>query len=176
VVLAVTLIVGLALYEKRGEFAEAILDHWVSPRLEPDRFPKLAARLISETGADLVVLAEISARTNLIKNVDGVRRGDPGWEPAKNPRPLFGAMRDPVAVIELIEGKVTCRDIDPKDGAEEQELTRLGLTRRCYVAVPPVLDALVGGLEIAWGTRLSAEREAGAGRLLYQAATELATW
>jgi hypothetical protein len=122
------------------------------------------------------VLAEIDARADLIKNVDGVRRGDPGWEPAKNPRPLFGALRDPVAVLELIEGKVTCRDIAPQDGIEDQELARQGLKRRCYVAVPPVLDALVGGLEIAWAAPLSAEREAGASRLLYQAAGQLATW
>ena len=176
VVLALTLVLGMTLWEKRGELAEAILEHYVTPRLEPARFPKLARLLINETGAEVVVLAEVSARTNLIKNVDGAKRGDPGWEPQKSPRPLFAVMRDPVAVVDLIEGRVSCRDIATQDGIEDQELARLGLKRRCYVAVPPVLDALVGGLEIAWITPLSAEREAGAARLLYQAASQLASW
>ena len=175
-ILTLTAVVGLALYERRAAVAEAILERWVVPRLEPERFPKIAARLIFETGADLVVLAEISARSNLIKNIDGVKRGEPGWEPQKNPRPLFASLRDPVAVVELIEGRVSCRDISLQDGAEEQELARLGLRRRCYLAVPPLLGMVVGGIEIAWAVPPPAEREAGAGRLLYQAATELATW
>jgi hypothetical protein len=176
VILAATGIAGLALYEHRSELAEAVLSGWVSPRLEAGRFTKLGRQLLDETGADVVVLASLSVRSNLIKNVDGIKRGDPGWEPQKNPRPLFADLRDPVAVVDLIEGKVTCRDIVGDDGTEERELARLGLKRRCYIAVPPVLDALVGGLEIAWHQGLSPEAEAGAQRLLYQTATQLATW
>jgi hypothetical protein len=71
---------------------------------------------------------------------------------------------------------VACRDINARDGVEDQELGALGLKRRCYVAVPPVLDALVGGLLIAWREPVSAEAEAGASRLLYQAASQLASW
>jgi hypothetical protein len=176
VILALAAVVGLTLYERRVELAEAILKTWVTARLDPGRFPKIGSHLLDETGAEVVILGEVSLRNNLVKNIDGFRRGDPSWRPPKNPRPFFSPMRDPVAIVELIEGKVACRDIDARDGVEDQELGLLGLKRRCYVAVPPVLDALVGGLLIAWREPASAEAEAGASRLLYQAASQLASW
>lgn len=176
VILALTTVVSLTLYEKRGELAEAVLGHWVTPRLERGRFPKLARLLLEETGADVVTLSEISLHANLIKNIDGVKRDEPGWQPVKNPRPVFTAVRDPLMMLDLIEGKVICRDIELQDGTEEQELGRLGFKRRCFVGVPPVLDALVGGLQIAWRGPIRPEAESGASRLLYQAASQLATW
>jgi hypothetical protein len=52
----------------------------------------------------------------------------------------------------------------------------LGIRRRCLVAVPPVLDALVGMLVVGWRTPLGPEAEGGAQRLIYQAASRLASW
>jgi hypothetical protein len=176
VVLAITAIVGVTLWEKRAEIAETVLESWVSPRLHPGQFPKLAARLLEGTGADLAVLAEVSMRANLLKNIDGIRRANPGWQPAQNPRPFYGVIRDPVRLVALLEGRPVCHDIDPQNGEEELAEAALGIRRRCYIAVPPVLDALVGILAIGWREPPSAEQEAGAVSLLYQAATQLASW
>jgi hypothetical protein len=79
-------------------------------------------------------------------------------------------------LVAFIEGQVACRDLDPNDGEEDRKVSTLGITRRCYVAVPPVLDALVGVLTIGWKQPPSPEAEAGAKTLLWQAATQLATW
>lgn len=177
VILAITAILGLTLWEKRAEFAEAVLEDWTNPRLKTDMFTnKFGARLMSDTRADLVVLAEISLKTNLIKDVAGFARDDPVWEPPASPRPFFYTNRDPELLIGLIEGRARCGDIDAQDGEEEQMLARLHMQRRCYIAVPPVLNILVGGLMIAWRQPLGAEAESGAMRVMYQAATQLASW
>jgi hypothetical protein len=176
VVLAVTAIVGWTLWEKRAELAEAVLQGWVTPHLRTDGFPKLAARLLEDTEADLVVLAEVTIRNNLLRNIDGLRRDTPGWRPEANPRPFYGTIRDPVRLVGLLEGRVVCHDLDPQNGEEERAEAALGIRRRCYIAVPPVLDALVGIIAIGWRERLPLEREAGATSLLYKAATQLASW
>jgi hypothetical protein len=176
VILAVTGIVGFTLWEKRAEIAETVLQAWVTPQLRADRFVKLAGPLLDYTGADLAVLAEVGIRKNLLRNIDGLRRDIPGWRPMPNPRPLFGAIRDPARLVGLLEGRSVCHDVDPQDGEEERAEAALGIRRRCYIAVPPVLDALVGILAIGWREPPSAEQEAGAVSLLYQAATQLASW
>jgi hypothetical protein len=176
VILLVAAIVGLTLWEKRAELAEAVLQSWVKPQLLPGRFAKISGRLMAEVNADLVVLAAVSVRTNLITNVDGVRRADPAWQPSLNPRPLYGAIRDPVRYTAFIEARPVCHDLDPADGEEERAEAALGIKRRCYIAVPPVLDALVGILAIGWQVAPSPEAETGATSLLWQAASNLATW
>ena len=177
IALAVAGVVTFALYEHRAELAEAILEGYTKPRLEKDRFtPKFASELLARTRSDLVVLTQITLSNNLAQNVDGIKRDDPGWKPDTNPRPLFYADRDPQALIALIEGRVVCRDISAQDGEEDRALAALNMRRRCSVAVPPVLDALVGGLFVAWRQPLPREAEEGVGRVLYQAASSLATW
>jgi hypothetical protein len=176
VVLGAAAGIGLVLWENRAELAEAVLQAWVKPQLQAGRFPKAAARLMAETNADMVALAEVSIRANLIKNLDGVRRDDPGWRPQLNPRPLYGAIRDPVRYTAFLEGRPVCHDLDPNDGEEERQEAGFGIKRRCYIAVPPVLDALVGILAIGWQVAPSPEAETGATSLLWQAASNLATW
>jgi hypothetical protein len=176
VVIAAAAIIGITLWEKRAEVAEAVLEGWVSPQLRPARFPKTAARLLDATNADIVLLAKVSLRNNLITNLDGLRRADPAWEPVLNPRPLYGAIRDPERYLALIEGRPVCHDLDPDDGEEERAEAALGIKRRCYQAVPPVLDSLVGIVAIGWRQPPSAEAEGGAKSLLWTAASELATW
>jgi hypothetical protein len=174
--LVLTGVVGMALWENRAGLAEAVLQSWVKPTLRADRFPKIAARLQAATGADLVLIAEVAIRTNLITNVDGLLRNNPGWQPQLTPRPLFGAIRDPQRYVQFIEGRAVCHDLDAGGADEERAEVALGLKRRCYIAIPPVLDALVGILGIAWKAPLSPEGEAGATSLLWQAASELAVW
>jgi hypothetical protein len=176
VILGLTAIAGITLWEYRASVAEAILENWVKPALHPAAFPKIAAKLMADTGAEIVVLAEVAIRSNVIKNIDGLRRNQPGWEPALNPRPLYASMRDPARYAAFIEGRPVCHDIDSNAGEEERAEAVLGIKRRCYVAVPPVLDALVGILAIGWTSRPSDEAEAGAKGLLYTAATQLASW
>jgi hypothetical protein len=178
VVLVVTGIAGVIGWEERAAIAEAVLHGLVKPRLETGRFTSIFAnRLMTETSADLAVLASISLHDNLIRDIDGYRRGEAGWRPPVNPRPLFYAVRDPLLLVGLMEGKPICRDIGADGGAsEERMLAELGMRRRCYVAVPPVLDALVGGLMLAWKVPLDPEVERGAQSVMYQAAAELATW
>jgi hypothetical protein len=81
-----------------------------------------------------------------------------------------------VELINLIEGQPICRDIVANDGDEQQMLARLSMKRRCYVAVPPLLGTLVGGLTLAYRQPLGTEAETGATQLVYQAATRIATW
>jgi hypothetical protein len=176
VILVVTAVTGITLWEQRAGLAEVVLQNWVTPKLHPDRFPKIARQLLDNTGADIAVLAEVGFRSNLLKNIDGTRRGDPAWSPVPNVRPLYGAIRDPQRFLAFVEGRAVCHDVDPSDGEEERAEAAIGIKRRCYIAVPPVLDALVGGLAIGWRQPLSAEAEAGATGLLWQAASELATW
>lgn len=176
VVLALGGVVAWTLWEYRGQLAEAYIGRYLVPRLESGRFTaKFAAELGAETRADLVELAEISLHKNLIRNLDGWRRGEAGWRPESNARPIFYTARDPQFLINLIEGRPICHDL-PDGNEEEKALAAQGMKRRCVIAVPPVLGQLVGGLSLAWRQPLSAEAEAGAGRLLYQAAARLATW
>jgi hypothetical protein len=177
-ILVLTAVIAVTLYEHRGELAETVLEGWVKPRLEPERFTsKLGVELMGQTRADLVVLVRIDLHNNLATSIEGFRRDDPAWKPPENPRPVFYSVRDPLELIGLIEGHAVCRDIDTSDGSDEMRaLAALGMRRRCLIAVPPVLDALVGALNIAWRTPLGAEAESGAQRLLYVAATRLATW
>ena len=177
VVLAVIGLTGYFVWERRVELAEAIIEDWTNPHLKAEVFTsKFATQLMTDTRADLSVLAEVSLKTNLIKDIGGFARNDPGWIPPSNPRPLFYAARDPQLLISLIEGHPTCRDIDPTDGEEQHMLLRLNMKRRCYIAVPPLLASLAGGLMLAWQQPLGAEAEVGAMRVMYQAATKLATW
>jgi hypothetical protein len=178
VALAAAGVIGVTLWEHRGELAEGVLEGWVKPRLEPERFTsKLGIELMQQTRADLVVLVRIDLHNNLATNVEGFRRDDPAWKPPVNPRPVFYSVRDPLELIAMIEGQTVCRDMDALDGSEEtRALAALGMRRRCVVAVPPVLDALVGALTIAWRAPLGAEAESGAQRLLYVAASRLASW
>jgi hypothetical protein len=177
IVLAGAAVVGWTLWERRAEIAEAVLEGWVKPRLEAERFTgKFGNELLQQTRADLTVLARITLHENLIQDIDGYKRDEPAWRPPPNPRPVFYAERDPQLLVGLMEGKPICRDIIGNDGEEERLLAGLGMKRRCYVAVPPVLDALVGGLMVAWREPLGLEAESGAMRVLYQAATKLASW
>ena len=50
------------------------------------------------------------------------------------------------------------------------------MKRRCLVAVPPVIDVLVGGLLIAWKTPPNAALEAGYKPEIQRVAMPLATW
>jgi hypothetical protein len=75
-----------------------------------------------------------------------------------------------------MEGHPICGMLNAADGEEPAILVGLGMTRRCYIAVPPVIGKLVGGLMLAWRTPLPPEAEGGAARLMYTAALELATW
>jgi hypothetical protein len=174
--LVLTGVAGMALWENRAGLAEAVLQSWVKPTLRADRFPKVGARLMNATGADLVAIADVAFRTNLITNVDGLLRNNPGWRPELNPRPLFDAIRDPQRYVTFIEGHSVCHDLAADGAAEERAELALGIKRRCYIAIPPVLDALVGILAIGWKVPPSPEAEAGATSLLWQAATELAVW
>jgi hypothetical protein len=170
-------VIGWTLWEKRAEIAEQVLSRYVKPRLEADRFtPKFAAELLGATRADVVILVRAHWHENFMQDIEGYRRDDPAWKPSGNPRPIFYAERDPQLLIGLIEGKPICRDVNPSDGEEERALAALGMKRRCYVAVPPLLSALLGGLMVAWRVPLAPEAEGGAQRLLYQAAAKLATW
>lgn len=175
-ILGLTAIAGITLWERRASVAEAILENWVKPSLRPDAFPKLAAKLMDDTGAEIVILAEVAIRSNVIKNIDGRRRNNAGWTPAVNPRPLYASIRDPARYAAFIEGRPVCHDIDPSSGEEERAEAALGVKRRCYIAVPPLLDSLVGILAIGWASPPSGEAEAGASALLYTAATQLASW
>jgi hypothetical protein len=174
--LVLTGVAGMALWENRAGLAEAVLQSWVKPTLRADRFPKVSARLMNATGADIVLIADVAFRTNLITNIDGSLRDNPGWRPQLNPRPLFGAISDPVRYVSFIEGRAICHDVSAEGAEEERAEFTLGIRRRCYIAIPPVLDALVGIIGIGWKVPPSPEAEAGTKSLLWQAATELAVW
>jgi hypothetical protein len=170
-------VLGITLWEKRAEIAETVLERYVKPRLEAERFTaRFADQLLAETRADLVVLASISLADNLLKDLEGYKRDDQGWKPRPNPRPIFYADRDPRLLIGLIEGHPICGTLDAAAGEEPAMLVGLGMTRRCYIAVPPVIGKLVGALMLAWRAPLPPEAEGGAARLIYAAALDLATW
>jgi hypothetical protein len=176
VVLATTGLIAFALWEARATLMESIIHQWIKPRLESSRFTKeMATKILNDTRADIIQLAEISLSNNLIRNVAAFRRDVPNWHPQTNPRPIFYANRDPQFVIDLIEGKPICQDL-PDGNEDEKALAELAMRRRCFIAVPPVLGQMVGGLALAWREPLSAEAEAGATRELYQIAAVLASW
>jgi hypothetical protein len=53
-------IISWTTWEKRAEIAEMVLERYVKPRLEAERFtPRFAEQLLAESRADLVVLAAI---------------------------------------------------------------------------------------------------------------------
>jgi hypothetical protein len=176
VMLATTGLITFTLWEVRATLMEAVVHQWIKPRLERARFTReIATQILNDTKADIIQLAEISLSNNLIRNIAAFRRDVPNWHPQTNPRPIFYANRDPQFVIDLIEGKPICQNL-PDGNEDETTLAALGMRRRCFIAVPPVLGLLVGGVMLAWREPLSAEAEAGAARELYQIATELASW
>jgi hypothetical protein len=177
IVLALAFAGGYAVWEQRAAIAERILRQTVTPRLEPDRFPKVADDLMSDTGADLVLFAEVSLNHNLIRTIAGRLAGEPNWRPAARPRPVFTAGRDFERVDELIMGKVDCASVVPQSRLEEERAeAALGMTRRCGVAVPPIPSITIGFLSLAWRKPLSSGDENGAKKVMYRAAERLATW
>jgi hypothetical protein len=178
VILAVTAVIGVIVWENRADVAEAVLQRWVQPRLHLEWFPKIGWQLMNDTSADFVALAQVQVRSNLLKNIDGMRRDDRGWKPAVNPRPIFGTVRDPEHLVAFVEGRPVCHNLDANAGEEERAETGspLNLKRRCFIAIPPAKNDLLGILAIGWRQPLSAEAEKGAVSLLQSAAGQLTNW
>jgi Zn-dependent protease len=177
--LAGLIIVGVAaamVWTNRIELAQRILAPTMVAHLETGRFTTIGPDLGAGADADLVVLAEVSFQRNLVRSVAGWRKGEKGWLPDTKARPLLASYYDPQVVAQLLEGRTICLTINPAGGILERELFALGMTRRCVIAVPPVLDSLVGGLTVAWIKPLPANAEEAASTALRAAALQLATW
>lgn len=174
--LAVIAIISVTCWEKRAEIAEAVLHATVVPRLEPSRFKAVMTPVMNETGADMALLLQIQLSNNVARIVAGRRRGDPNWVPPSGPRPIFGAA-NPDVIVHLLEGAADCGDVTADSPSQTgRDIAALGITRSCLIAVPPVVDVLVGALGIGWHKPPSPQAEAGAKAVLRRAAGKLATW
>ena len=175
IVLALFGVVCWTLYEQRATIATRILEKTVVPRLEPQRFPESAARLLTETDADLVILSRVDLASNLTQNIDGRLRTNAEWRPRPLPRAMFGS--DLLAtgqIVELIEGHVVCEDVHPVDHV--LETAEVGMARFCMAPVPPLAGVLVGDLLLGWRTPPGAAAELGIKRQLIAEAMQLAVW
>jgi len=75
---------------------------------------------------------------------------------------------------QIIAGQVVCDDVPATDGQRLD--VQLGMRRRCVVAVPPVLEVLVGSLSIFWMQPPKTTSETGYRLELQRVAMKLATW
>jgi hypothetical protein len=180
IALAGLMIVGgtlYALWQERAQIASAILQHHVAPHLKPDEFPRIAAQLMRETGADMITLAEASLLLNLVRNQQGILRDRPDWQPDPLPRTLLSDDVDAELLAELIEGRIKCAIISSDSRQTERRVeAALGMTRICVCSVPPILGIFVGALIAGWKQPLSIDAELGAGQALKAAAMKLAVW
>jgi hypothetical protein len=175
-ILAVVGVICVSVWERRAEIAEMVLHRTVLPRLEPGEFSKVVPPLMEETGVDVAILMQTELSHNLNRIVVGILRDNPGWKPSPAPRSIF-TDGDPEAFVWLLEGATVCRDITASDPSQTaREMAAIGIKRGCIVAVPPILDVLVGALGIGWKAPLNGQAEAGAKAALRRAALKLATW
>lgn len=174
--LAVVGVLAAMVWDNRVDLAQHILAPTMVAQLQAGKFAVIGPELGAGADADLVILAEISFQRNIVRSVAGWRKGEKGWQPDVKVRPLLASYYDPQVVAQLLEGRVICLTINPEGGVLERELFSLGMTRRCVIAVPPVLDSLVGGLTVAWAKPLPPNAEEAAGVALRAAALQLATW
>jgi hypothetical protein len=86
VVLGIVAIATAIAWEERAEIAEAVLRGWVKPRLDAGRFTALYAdRLMTETGADIAVLATINLHDNLIRISTAISAARPAGSRTRTP-------------------------------------------------------------------------------------------
>ena len=167
---------GYAAWEQRVVIAQHILKGYVAPTLQVDRFPEVAHKLLTDTGADLIVLSKVDFEANLFQNVEGRLVGDPSWRPVARPLPILSE-QTPVSIGQIgrvIDGQTICFDVVQQDHLYETAL--LGMKRSCIAGVPPISGVLLGALELSWKTPPGPVSEAAYTVELGRQATRLATW
>jgi hypothetical protein len=165
-----------AAWEQRAQIAQHILQAYVTPKLQVDRFPAIAQQLLTDTGADLVVLAQVDLPANQMQNVDGRLVGDPGWHPLGRPLAILSE-KTPVStgqMGQIINGQVVCFDVVQIDHLFEAAI--LGMKRSCISAVPPITGVLIGALTLSWSTPPGPASEESDRVELARQAMKLATW
>jgi len=169
---------GYAVWEQRAAIATRVLESYASPapKLRVDRFPKIATKLMADTGADWVQLSRASLPSNVYQVVDGKLAGDPGYKPAGGPLPIFSTRTrlDMDEIGKIISGHVICFDVVQYDHL--YEAANLDMKRECMTAVPQMLGVFIGFLMVGWKTPPGEISEETYKSELGRQANELATW
>lgn len=174
-VFVVVLGVGYAFWEKRAEFADAILRYEVHPQLLPTRFKVLGLKLMKATDADAVMLVSGNLNTNTARDIDGYDREERPWVALTGLRPVIYPETSVEIIIRLLANEVVCYDVTD-GGGEVRAEERAGFKRACVVVIPPLPNQLVGALWLGWKKVLEPDHENHVQYLMHQTATELATW
>jgi hypothetical protein len=125
------------LYEKRDEIIEAWLTP-SSPELRNDMIPDALDKLTSETNADIVQIwaVDLSANSQWFLGAR-LHSGERPVIPSPRRLPIIIASSDVKALLDVLEGTPTCKDLEATGSPLARRLEARGMKRGCANPIPP---------------------------------------
>jgi hypothetical protein len=138
------------IYDKRDELLEA----WLTPlavELKVSDAPEALAKLIADTDADLIQIWSVDLVNNAQTFVAARRRdGERPVVPTPRRLPIIINTADVQALVEILEGRPACVDLETAHSPLATRLVTSGMKRGCAVPIPPRTEILVGVIYLAW--------------------------
>lgn len=179
-VVVLVILVGLGYFAwlERIRIAEAIFESASLPKLRIDTFNADARELLRRTRADIIVLAHVDLVSNIIEDVAGWDRDGNAFIPVVGEQSILHHGQSMEDVVRLMRNEVVCRGV-PLGSPETPEWEaegKIGITRACIVAVPPIVSVTVGVLIIGWKDAPNRHFEEQISPALQRAAMTFASW
>ena len=167
--------IGWVLYEKRDMLFEAWLTP-SAPELKTAMIPEALDKLTSETNADIVQIwaVDLSANSQWFLGAR-LHSGERPVIPSPRRLPIIVASSDVKALLDVLEGTPTCKDLESNGSPLARRLEARGMKRGCAIPIPPGPQAFVGVIYIAWLAPTDASNENVAVGAAREIATKLAT-
>jgi hypothetical protein len=166
---------GWVAYEKRNE----ILEQWMTPdqvELKTSEVPAALDKLSTELDADLVEIWQVDLTQNSQWFVAARRRGgERPVIPAPRRLPIITNTSDIKALVDVLEGRPSCVDLESHGSPFARRLADRGMQRGCVIPIPPSSESLVGVIYIIWSKALDKTAESVAAGATREVAKKLAT-
>jgi hypothetical protein len=138
------------IYDKRDQLFEA----WLTPltaTLMIGDVPEALDKLVAETDADLIQVWAVDLVSNSQTFVAARRRdGERPVVPTPRRLPIIIGTADVQALIEILEGRPACVDLETAHSPLATRLFTVGMKRGCAIPIPPRAETLVGVIYMAW--------------------------